>query len=205
MISYDELMELIKSRRSVRRYLDKPVAPDDIGKIIEAATWAPSASNRQDWQFAVLTSRERIANLAEKVADRWRILLEGMESEIVREEMGRYARNFEWFSDAPALIVVSCKRPEGFLSALLRDEAWVVAGAYASAAMAAQNILIAAHSLGIATCCLTGPVAASDEIKNQLGLERNRRIVCLVALGYSAAPVEIIHRKQVSEVIRVIE
>ena len=58
------LFDLIKSRRSVRRYTDQPVPPELIMRLLEAATWAPSAHNRQPWRFAVLTQaadREKLA------------------------------------------------------------------------------------------------------------------------------------------------
>lgn len=205
MISYKNLMELMRQRRSVRRFLDREVPPGDIEKIIEAAAQAPSASNRQDWRFAVVTSRERIEELADSVGKRWARLLEGIESDAVREELGKYARNFQWFGSAPALIIITCKQPEGFLRTILGDKAWAVAGTYAGASMASQNLMLAAETLGLATCCLTGPVAASEEINSVIGLGRNRSIVCLIAVGYAAEESASVPRKPASEVMRIIE
>lgn len=205
MISYEELMELMCKRRSVRRYSDRPVSTDDIRKMIEAAVQAPSASNRQDWRFAVVTSRERIEKLADAAEKRWASLLADMESDAVSEELGRYARNFSWFGSAPALIVITCRKPESFLRALLGDEAHVVSGAFAGASMAAQNILLAAESLGLATCCLTGPLAASGEIRSLLGIGSNRRIVCMIAVGYAGETPSSVARKKAAEVMRIVE
>ena len=51
-----ELLELIKSRRSVRRYGPEPVSPEALDMILEAGRWAPSGTNNQPWRFVVLTS-----------------------------------------------------------------------------------------------------------------------------------------------------
>ncbi len=59
----EELFELIKKRRSIRKYSKEPVKKEDVLKIIEAGSWAPSASNNQPWRFIVITDRELIRNI----------------------------------------------------------------------------------------------------------------------------------------------
>lgn len=54
-----EILDLIKSRRSVRSYLPKKVSPELIEKILEAGRWAPSGLNNQPWRFIVITSEEQ--------------------------------------------------------------------------------------------------------------------------------------------------
>jgi nitroreductase len=53
-----DIFELIKTRRSIRKFTDKPVPDEVIDRIIEAGTWAPSGLNNQPWKFAVLKDRE---------------------------------------------------------------------------------------------------------------------------------------------------
>ena len=53
-----ELMEAIKTRRSIRKFTDEPVPMEKIEKILEAAMWAPSGQNLQPWYFVVLTKEE---------------------------------------------------------------------------------------------------------------------------------------------------
>ncbi len=55
-----ELLEAIHTRRSIRKYLDKPVSPEMIETIIKAAMAAPSAGNQQPWHFIVITDRARL-------------------------------------------------------------------------------------------------------------------------------------------------
>lgn len=59
------IIDVIKSRRSVRQFLDRPVEDDLIAEILEAGRWAPSGLNNQPWRFVVVRDRGRMASLAE--------------------------------------------------------------------------------------------------------------------------------------------
>jgi nitroreductase len=59
-----ELHAWLRSRRSVRRFLPQPVAAETLARILETATWAPNAHNRQPWRFVILESPESRAQLA---------------------------------------------------------------------------------------------------------------------------------------------
>lgn len=59
-----DMLDVIKTRRSVRRYTRAPVSDEDINKILEAGRWAPSANNSQPWKFVVLRSPEARKRLA---------------------------------------------------------------------------------------------------------------------------------------------
>ena len=67
MLNASECLELIRSRHSVRHYTDQKISREDLELITEAAIYAPSAMNRQSWQFTVLTDRDKIAELAEAI------------------------------------------------------------------------------------------------------------------------------------------
>ena len=60
-----DVIQEIRNRRSVRSYTDKPVERDKIERLLQAASFAPSASNRQEWRFVVVTDRECRAALAQ--------------------------------------------------------------------------------------------------------------------------------------------
>ena len=57
-------LELIKSRRSTRKYLDRPVEPEKIGQILEAGRYAPSGGNSQTTHFLVISNKEILRELA---------------------------------------------------------------------------------------------------------------------------------------------
>jgi nitroreductase len=173
--------------------------------MIEAARWAPSASNRQDWEFTIITSLRTKKGMEEIVRNCWKSILDKSETGGIKEELEKYTKNFDWFSHAPVLIVISAKRPETFLSNLLGETAEDVAGTEISAAMAAQNLMLAAHALGIGSCCITGPLAAQEALMKLLGFGPRRKIVCLVALGYPAEEPEAPLRKPVEKIAKYIE
>jgi len=59
------LFELIKTRRSIRRFTEEPVSDELINKIIEAGTWAPSGKNNQPWKFAIIKDKDLKAQVSE--------------------------------------------------------------------------------------------------------------------------------------------
>jgi nitroreductase len=63
-----EVIDTIRSRKSVRSYLDKAVEKEKLSRVLEAARMAPSASNRQEWRFVVVTDPEKRRRLAEEAA-----------------------------------------------------------------------------------------------------------------------------------------
>ena len=60
-----DALGLLKGRRSIRKYKSKPVEPEKLEKCLEAARWAPSASNKQPWEFLIVTEKETRKKLAD--------------------------------------------------------------------------------------------------------------------------------------------
>ena len=65
MVNPDDLLNLIKERRSIRQYKDEDIPENEIEMILEAGRWSPSASNRQPWEFIVIRNKEIIKKIAE--------------------------------------------------------------------------------------------------------------------------------------------
>jgi len=201
----EAFLELLRGRRSIRKFSHDPVPQEILFRIIEAASWAPSASNRQDWRFTVVTSKALKERIGEIVRSHWKSILGDSRSDAVTEALQEYTKNFDWFTHAPVLVAISAKRPEGFLHEMLGDHAEEVSGAAASASMAAQNLMLAAHAYGIGSCCITGPLAAQEALKELLGIGKRRKIVCFIALGYPAEHPEVPARKPVERIVEYIE
>ncbi|MFA4889040.1 MAG: nitroreductase family protein [Candidatus Omnitrophota bacterium] len=70
-----DAIELIKARRSIREYQDKPIAKEILEKIVDAARFAPTARNVQPWEFVVITKPEMLEKLA-GLAENGRFLLQ---------------------------------------------------------------------------------------------------------------------------------
>ena len=200
MSDADALARVIRNRRSVRLYRREAVPPEMIEHLLELATWAPSAANRQDWEFVVVSSAETKGAMAAAVREEWDRMVAGPEVESFGREIRAYARNFDWFAFAPVVIVVTARTPEMFLDSICGPKASAVHGSSTSAAMAAQNLMLAAHAMGLATCCLTGPVAAEEKLKKLLGLGQRRELVCLITLGYPAETPQAPSRRPVTDI-----
>jgi nitroreductase len=156
-IAFDELHDLCRRRRSVRWYLDRPVPPELINKVIDAAAQAPSACNRQPFRFIVSTDAESASRIAS------------------------YAGGTVGFShQLPAIIAVI-----GDLSAypLERDRHLI----YIDSALASMQLMLAAETLGLATCPINWPDIASAEqrMRTLLGLPLHERVIMLIAIGYA--------------------
>ncbi|HLB46823.1 MAG TPA: nitroreductase family protein, partial [Anaerolineales bacterium] len=67
-----DLLTAIEGRRSFRRYTDRAVPRDAVERLLTAATWAPSAHNRQPWRFVVITSDSVKSALAGAMGERLR-------------------------------------------------------------------------------------------------------------------------------------
>ncbi|MHA1221104.1 MAG: nitroreductase family protein, partial [Candidatus Heimdallarchaeota archaeon] len=68
IVPYEEMIKILRMRRSMRVFKDKPVPKDKIEKVLEAIRYSPSASNRQNWRFTVITKKEEITYLSKKVS-----------------------------------------------------------------------------------------------------------------------------------------
>lgn len=181
----DNFFDLIKNRRSIRRYSQAPVPREIIWQLLEAAAWAPSAHNRQPWRFAVLmkpADKERLATAmgARLRADR---AADGDDPDDIGRDVSRsYAR----LTGAPALIV-ACLSMEDMDSypdpGRARNE-WVMAAQ--SVAMAAQNLLLLAHAQGLGACWLCAPLFTPELVRDTLELPGDWEPQGLITLGYPA-------------------
>jgi nitroreductase len=147
---------------------------------LEAARWAPSNHNRQPWRFLILEDRAEIQRLAGSV----RAALE-TKLRVLPEAAAAYATVFE---QAPVLIVALHKRPISASAALLADvpNGELVSGEPLSVAMAVENMLLAAHALGLGACVLTAPLLVPEAIGCVVPLPPGFDLTCFVALGYPA-------------------
>ena len=198
----DRLLHYLRTRRSVREFADTPVARELVEQLIDAAAWAPSAGNRQDWYFSIVGSPDVKAAMASAVRRKWQQITAENQDLGFAQELANYTVSFADFDQAPVVIAVSAAKPNSAQRRLLGEYAGPTAGSFASAAMAAENLMVAAHALGLGTCCMTGALAASEELCQILGLSGRREVVCLVALGYPRCHPSAPARKPRSEIVR---
>lgn len=190
---------LIQTRRSVRRFLPKPVPQDMLERIMEAATWAPSAHNCQPWRFAVLTSREARLRLVESMGAEFRrdLVADGHSSS---DADARVARSRRRILDAPVAIAL-CFDPSEMdtYSDPKRQQAEYLMGVQ-SVAMAGENLLLAAHAEGLGGVWMCAPLFAPETVRLALNLPVTWQPQGLVLIGYPAITPEPRPRQPVAEV-----
>ena len=200
MITYDQLLELMLSRRSVRRFDERAVSREDLDRLLEAARWAPSNHNRQPWRFMVLDDRAQIRELAEQVRLGMERKLQAL-PEVAAVHAAGLVQYGTFFSAAPVLIVAMHKLPIAAAAPLWdgTHNPELVSGEPLSVAMAMQNILLAAHTLGLGACVMTAPLLA-DDLTTLLQVPPGFAITGLIALGYADGAVSIPRRKSLAHI-----
>ncbi len=205
--------EVLRSRRSVRRFRPDMPPRDLIEQVLEAATLAPSASNRQPWRFLVVKNPERIAAMAAAV----RLAKERVATHIddgCRDAFLAYGDYFTRFEGAPLVIGVLCRGAQ-VLSHLVRptlpeEDRRNIArmerdSGLIGAAMAMENLLLMAQALGLGASGMTGPLLADGALRTILSVPTGWEIAALIPLGFpdeAPAPTE---RKSAALVTRWIE
>jgi len=179
------LSEIIRSRRAIRRYADRPVARELIETLLETAVWAPSAHNRQPWRFAVLTAAEDKLRLAQAMGARLRAdrAADGDPPQAIERDA---ARSLARISGAPVVIVLCLSMAEMDVYPDARRRRNEVLMAVQSVAMAAQNLWLLAHAAGLGACWLCAPLFAPAETRAALALPDDWEPQGLLTLGWPA-------------------
>lgn len=201
---------LFSSRRSVRRFLDRPVERATLERLMQLATMAPSASNKQPWRFVIVREPAVIAAMAEAVRAQIALVLAHMDPSGV-EAFRAYGEYFTRFERAPCVIAPTC-RPTPILSQLAlpslepaareRVSAMEHTSAVVSTALAIENLLLAAPALGLGASALTGPLLAADRLRELLRVPSSWELLALIAVGYPDEAPRATERKPVDAVLR---
>jgi nitroreductase len=159
--------EAIYTRRSVRAYKDTLVDKATIEKLFDAASKAPSARNSQPWAFGVIQDKA----ILKSIADRSK---EFLRKEWGEENMPPYFQDpeFNIFYTASTLLLILCK-PDGF-------------HAISDCALAAQNLMLMAHDMGLGTCWigLSQGFLNTPEAKRELGIPENFVVAAPIIVGW---------------------
>jgi len=205
---YLALLRLMRERRSVRRFLDRSVPDAMLEQILEAARWAPSWGNRQAHRFLVVTSRTLIDSLGSAVRNAVSCCLDSC-PEDRREEYAAYLKNFEHFTGAPVVVVPIFRRGDDLLAPVMPasgtdGEAPLrpLLESVSSVSAAVMNLLLAAHTLGLGACWMTGPLIAGGALREALRVPEGWEIAALIPLGFPAEEPEAPSRRPLSTLVR---
>ncbi len=190
-----DIFDAIEKRKSTRAFLDKPINRETLENLLRLATRAPSAINLQPWEFIVVSGedRKRLSRLLlkrmrekniscgpgaksplpEYFVERQRGLLNVMlpdlpEQTSFQDFVNEGSCNFY---NAPTAIIITIDKV--FSNARLTDIGIVLG-----------YLVLAAHALGLGTCPIGLITAFDDEIKEELSIPEEKRVVIGVAIGY---------------------
>ncbi len=194
------LEQAIRSRRSIRRYTAGLVSTGLVEQLLTAATWAPSAHNRQPWRFAAIQTDSAKQTLAAAMGDRLRVdrLADGDPVEAVAADA---ARSRARITSAPVVIAICLSMAEMDHYPDTRRKKAEYLMAAQSAAMAVQNLLLAAHSKGLGACWMCAPLFCPDVVREALGLPDDWEPQALITLGHPADSGKPASRKPLEAVI----
>jgi nitroreductase len=214
-MEYIAFKEIIHGRRSVRKFKEDEVQRETIEEIIDCARYAPSDTNSQTWEFIAVTSKEKIKKIEDMT---WAALHEiaakaeerGLkkEAKLLTRSFGPYATAF---SEAPVLIIClatpyQSKFREKIFDPIefVTEDVWEEEG-IKSSCLASQNLMLAAHAMGLGTCPMTGPVLlAQDRLREYLSIDAEKQINMVISLGYPKDQPKKLARKEVSDILKFI-
>jgi coenzyme F420-0:L-glutamate ligase/coenzyme F420-1:gamma-L-glutamate ligase len=184
-MALEEIYELMRNRRAVRRYVDRPVPEALVEKLLASAVWAPSAHNRQPWRFAVLrswASKDKLARaMGEKLhQDR---LADGDSLEAVVRDV---SRSYIRITGAPIAIVFFLSMSDMDRYPDQRRGEAERQMAVQSVAMAVQNLWLLAAAEGLGACWLCAPLFVPELVRETLDLPGDWQAQGLLTLGWPA-------------------
>jgi nitroreductase len=185
-----ELEKLIRERRTVQRFEDRPVPLELVEELLETAVWVPNHKLTQPWRFVVVQGegRRRLAEIAGQGA-----LRRESDPEKAREMS---QKRFNKFAKVPLLLAVVMKENE---DPVVREED------YASACCIIHNFSLLAWQRGIGLVWETYPLLKSQEFREALGVAPDEKIVGSLHMGYPAQVPEARPRIPAERLITVID
>lgn len=168
-----DVLELIKRRRSIPKFLPQPVPRETIHRMLEAATWAPNHHLTEPWEFIVLegTSRDRFATIRRD----FRLTLfpdpQAPEAQKAADKISRDT------AATPVVIVVTLRKA---------PDPEVAADDFGATFCGIQNMLLVAAADGVGTYPRTGGLIHDPALRAFLSLEADQEIAAIIYVGYPA-------------------
>jgi len=163
-----DIIEAIHQRRSIKMIKPEPVPRDVIEQLLDAAAQAPNHYKVRPWRFAVLTGNG-LHQMGDVMAESLKARFPDLKEEALNKERAKPLR-------APLIIAVGVDKPSE--SKVLEIEN------ICAAAAACQNILLAAHALGLGAHWRTGDAARDPGVKKFLGFAEDQHVIAFLYIGY---------------------
>ena len=164
------VLDVIKSRRSVRAYKEEQIKDEELEMILEGGLWAPSGTNDQSWHFTVIQNKELLDDISEKCKS----VLKKSENEDISKLGGN--EKLHIFYNAPTVILVSANQQA---VTPMEDSSGAV-----------ENMLLVAESLSIGSCWvgIASPLFDDSELgptyREKCGIPENYKVMHAIPVGY---------------------
>jgi nitroreductase len=211
-----ELEQLIKTRRSVRRWQNKPIPEELLVKAVELATWAPSAGNSQNWRFYIVMGQQKMKEIAGAVQATADLIASWPEAQGNPILAG--GRKAGYFEAAPAAILVAASRRPSPVDGVfevrekidprakeIRQWRAISASPVQGVAAAIATLLLVLHQMGLGAVWMTGPMQAKGELEKILKVPPEFDLIALLPVGYPDETPVSRGRKPVSEVTEIVK
>ena len=175
----NEVIRCMYERKSVRNYKDRAVPEELIDELLKVAIQAPSGLNEQPWGFVIVKDKALIREISDYCKKMIGFVLPLMrlfkpkKLDVINRFSAKVKnKELNLFYNAPVLICV-CARKDAFTKAL-------------DASAAVENMLLAAHSLGLGGCWigLGKPIASNKKWRSRLGIPDNFTLEDIIVIGY---------------------
>lgn len=189
-------LDFIYKRKSIRDYKDAVIPKEDILKMLDAATHAPSPKHQQNWHFVVVQDKEIINKMAEAVSKSHEYIASLTKNEDEKKKFMRVLPYYINFQRASCAILVYANEYKMVEEKILREnnvgeDIIEVMKSTQSAAQgigaAVENFMLAATAMGYGTCYMTGPAHAKKEIEEIINFEKPEySLMSIISLGVPA-------------------
>jgi nitroreductase len=200
-MDFESFLTFVKARRSVRKFTNQKVGSEQIERLIEAACWAPSNHNRQGWKFIVFENNQEIRKLAQQTREFVKKSLEHAHKLVANkaEELIYFSGAF----DQASVLILAMHKKSPVIGKQILDLATseLASGEILSTAMACQNLLLAANTMGLGACVMTAPLLAGPVWKSLDNLPAGFEPTCLISIGHPAEIPETPRRKKLEHII----
>ena len=200
-MDFESYLEFVMSRRSIRKYTSEKISHRQIERMIDAACWAPSSHNRQGWKFIVFEDLHQIHGLAQETRQFLKQTLANT-NRLMASQADELIHYSGAFDQAPVVILLMHKKSLAMGKSMLSTAtSKLVSGEAISAAMACQNLVLAAHAMGLGTCVMTVPLLAGTVWNSLDDLPLGYEPTCLITAGYPSEVPSVPKRKKLKHII----
>ena len=174
-VALDELHEVIFGRRSVRDFTGKKLDQPTIRLLLAAAVRAPTAVHEEPWRFLIVQDAETLTRLSDRAKVLFAEQVKRLHLDRDGHKLDAFSRpDFNVFYNAGTLIVICAAAANPFAAA----DCW----------LAAENLMLTAHAMGLGSCVIGSAVAAlnAPDLKAELGIPEGQTVVAPIIVGTPA-------------------